>query len=499
VLLSPATARAQSAPLAAPPPPEAAATLPSTPPPGAAVPPAAIVDKRLDEIEEQLRALRYSNAELQRQLDAARQQHDAAMTPPAPSPSTPPSWMQGQSLPASLATTVLGVQVKLTGSLTLRYAYSMNSNITDTLTAGWTMNGLRSRARLGVEFGDPKTSMLIGGIRLATGENPNPTVSVMPLGSMFQAGSFGLDQAWIAIRPFKNRERLSIILGRMPNPQWRGSVGTFRSEMIWDNDINPAGVAIKALVVDAGTHDLPIKVDNVLAYYQVQETLDNRFVGLTGVTYLLMDQLKVVATKYVTAAVTFYDWERLNNGLSSPGIDPTGVSTQAPTNATLIGPSFNPGNGQYAYGPQQAYGFYADSFRILNPTVELDLPIVYPKLGSPEIYLLADYAHNFSTVKGAADGVGVTVGARVGDYADDSRLNPLNAWFTYRYVDPDATISAFADSDLGAGTDYRGFGTGVNYRITRNLVPQVSYFNFWGFPLMENHVQTLYLDVMGDF
>jgi hypothetical protein len=446
---------------------------------------ATVDERRIVEIEEQLRSLRTANDDLKQQLDAVQR---AQREVPLPAPPPP-----------GLSTTVLGVQIRLTGSLAFRYAYSMSSNLTNTLTAGWTQNGFRTRARLGVELGDAKGSVFIGGIRLATGESPNPTVSFMPFGSMFQAGFFGLDQAWLAIRPLKNRRRLSIIVGRMPNQQWRGSVGTFKSELVWDDDINPAGVAVKALLVDRGTAESPIRLENLAGYYQIQETLDNRFVGLTGVTSLFVDQLKLVATKFATAAVTFYDWENLNNGLSSPGIDPNGVSTQTPTNATLLGPSFNQGNVLVAYGPQAAYGFYANAFRILNPTVELELPMDCPRLGSPEVYVLADYAHNFSTLRGSADAVGVTLGTRLGDYPSESRPNPLNAWVTYRYVDQDATIATFADSDLGGGTGYHGFETGITYRILRNLMPQVSYFNFWGFPLMENHVQTVYLDIVGDF
>jgi len=437
-------------------------------------------ERRLADIETQLRGLREANDDLKRQLAGVEQKLAAAPSP-------------------GLTTTVLGVQVKLSGSITFRYAYSMNSNLTDTLTAGWTQNGLRARARLGVDFGDPAGSIVIGGFRLATGESPNPTVGFMTVGGMFQPGSFGLDQGWLAIRPFHDRDRVSIILGRMPNPQWRGNVGTFRSQLVWDNDINPTGAAVKALLLDRGTQDSPVRLENVAAYYQVQETLDTRFVGLTGVTSLFLDQLKLVATKFVTGAVTFYDWENINVGLSAPGINSAGVSTQTATPATLLGASLNQGNAAVSYGPTPAYGFYANAFRIINPTVELDLPIHSPRLGSPEVFLLGDYAHNFSTLSGAADGVGVTLGTRLGSYAAESRLNPLNVWFTYRYVDADTTIAAFADSDLGGGTHYEGFEAIAQYRVLKNLMGQVSYFDFWGYPLMENHVQTIYFDVMGDF
>jgi hypothetical protein len=75
----------------------------------------------------------------------------------------------------------------------------------------------------------------------------------------------------------------------------------------------------------------------------------------------------------------------------------------------------------------------------------------------------------------------------------------MNVWVTYRYVQSDATLATFADSDLGAGTDYRGFGVGANYRVFKNLMASAQYFDFMGYPLMENHVQRMFLDLVGDF
>ena len=96
-------------------------------------------------------------------------------------------------------------------------------------------------------------------------------------------------------------------------------------------------------------------------------------------------------------------------------------------------------------------------------------------------------------------GFGVTVGTRLGDKAYKSSFHPMNVWVTYRYVQNDAVLSTFADSDLGAGSGYHGVAFGTNYRIFPNLMAIVQYFDFMGYPLMENHVQRLFFDLMGDF
>jgi hypothetical protein len=210
------------------------------------------------------------------------------------------------------------------------------------------------------------------------------------------------------------------------------------------------------------------------------------------------------------------------------------VSTQTPTSAFLLLPGLQQTNTVVNYGAANgaATGFLDPTYKILNPTAQVHIPFKNAALGDPDAYVLLDYAHNFlpnhvltaqgnlvspnaatcvsctpvqtsgTGTKNATqynDGVGVTLGTRLGDKTYQRYLHPMNVWVTYRYVQSDATLSTFADSDLGAGTGYQGFGLGTNYRIFKNLMASVQYFDFMGYPLMENHVQRLFLDLMGDF
>jgi hypothetical protein len=243
---------------------------------------------------------------------------------------------------------------------------------------------------------------------------------------------------------------------------------------------------------------LDLKLESLSAYYQSQATQDQRFVGLTGNTGVFEEQIKL-ATKYATGAVAFYDWENLNNGLSSPAIGVGAVSVQQPSDAFLLRPGLNNGNSRVAFGPQNAIGFVKDHFRILNPTVQVHVPLPSEALGNPDVYVTGDYAYNFSARKDHRGGAGITLGTRMGDYEPVSKLNPLNVWGTYRYVRSDVTVAAYADSDLGVGTDYHGFEFGASYRITKHLMPAISYFDYHGFPLMTNHAERLFLDITGEF
>ncbi len=432
-----------------------------------------------------------------------------------------------------VALSLLGVPVRIFGNSTLRYDYSVNSNLTDTLSNGIQSNWLLARIRFGAEFGDK--GPVTGGIRISSGESPNPTVPFVGLSDAFRPAAFGVDQAWGSARPLDDRDRLQLTFGRMKNPFWRGSVGTVRTQLVWDDDVNPAGAALTAQFYKSKPGAPALRIENTLAYTQIQSLLDTRFVGLTGVVSGFADQLRVLST-YVDGALSYYEWLNLNTGLSVPTAQPASgyVSSQAPTSAFLLLSGLQQTNSVVNYGPGGgvATGFLDPTYKILNPTVQVHVPFKNASMGDPDAYVLVDYTHNFLpghvvTPEGnlqtpspqtcasctppvkvptsefsnadRSNGVGVTLGTRLGDKAYKHAFHPLNVWVTYRYVQSDAVLATFADSDLGAGSGYRGFGLGANYRVFENLFVSVQYFDFMGFPLMENHVQRTFLDLMGDF
>jgi len=432
-----------------------------------------------------------------------------------------------------VALSLVGVPVHIFGNATLRYDYSVNSNLTESLTNGIQANWMLMRVRFGAEVGDK--GPVVGGFRMSSGETPNPTVPFVALADAFRPGAFGIDQAWGSVRPLEDRDRLQVTFGRMKNPFWRGSVGTVRTQMVWDDDVNPAGAALTAQFYKSPMGSAPFRIENTLAYMQITSILDNAFVGLTGVVSGFGEQLRFLS-KYVDGAVSYYEWINLNTGLSVPTSQFASgfVSTQTPTSAFLLTPGLQQTNTLVNYGPAggAATAFLDPTFKTLNPTVQVHVPFKNAMAGDPDGYVILDYAHNFlpdhpltaqenvttpspatcpscTPVKTANsgptnarrydDGIGLTLGTRLGDKAFKSSFHPMNIWVTYRYVQSDAVLATFADSDLGAGSGYRGFALGTNYRIFPNLMAVVQYFDFMGFPLMENHVQRLFLDLMGDF
>ena len=361
--------------------------------------------------------------------------------------------------------------------------------------AGEYLDGFRTKVRFGMTY-DHEGALVAGGVRVAVGENPNPASSFVALGDAFRVTNIGLDQYWIQVRPLKDREGLAIELdlGKMPNPFWRGKARSsgFASEMIWDVDVNPAGAA--------GTAILPVgdafRIENTAAYWVIQDNEDRRFAGLTGEVNIIADQVRVLS-KHASAALAFYAFENVNSGLRAPGITGPGNALVDPgSNAFLFNSGIQATNNRVTYGPG-AVGFMQERFRMVNLTVQ-----IHPELelaGFPVTpHLLVDAVLNMESRRGNR-GVGLTGGVVVGGFEEGMKLHPVDVWFTYRNVEADATLSVFADSDLGRGTEYEGIEVAASYAVSKKLKVAAAFFDFDRWPARQIHDRRLFFDVSAKF
>jgi hypothetical protein len=439
---------------------------------------------RIRELEQQLEKIR-TELEVLR-TEQQRQQQQLAVTPPPrePEPKLP---------------------LRIGGSVTFRFDSTEVEDQTDLLQDEDETNGLRARVRLSVDYNVDGAAG--AGIRLSTGEDPNPTSPFIVLGNSFRSSDINLDQYYIITRPVKFFESvrqalepiqdLSLTVGKMPLPFWRGDRGTWRSEIIWDDDISPPGVALK-FPIPTGLFFL--QLENTFGYFVVNEVSNTRFSGLTDDTYLIANQFKLRADP-VTLAFAIYDYQNLNAGLRAPSFDPSsGAFLTTGTSARLIGGGLQTTNNRINFGPG-ADGFVEEEFTILNFIGQAYLPVpgrwVAPLgLDYLEPWVAGDWVKN-TKVDRNDEGSSITVGLR--GAPKNRLLGPFNIWFTYRDVDADATLSAFTDSDLGAGTAYNGYEFGVNYKILPDLMLAFSYFDFEGFPKKDNQVRRWFLDLVFTF
>jgi hypothetical protein len=391
--------------------------------------------------------------------------------------------------------------IEIIGSVTLRYDITEVEDRQDLLLEDNEVEGLRSRNRLGFYY--YPDGPVVGGLRLTTGGDPNPTSPFGRPGDAFRSKSFRLDEYYFTIRPLKFFDdrpfaehpfHVELLVGKPHNPIWTGERGGFVSELVWDKDVNPEGLALKL-----STHKLgPVGVDFLTSYYIVEQLDDLRFQGFTKDTYLITAQLrlKFEPTPDIggSIAFTFYDWENLNAGARSPVFDPANVVVTPGQRAFLLRPGFQITNNTRDLGVG-AVGFLESDFQVIDLAGQVYFGLPVPSL-RPEIFLYGEYINNLS-VDNEEQGYGITIGLRGG--GKDLALNPFMLWFTYRDVDQDATLATFADSDLGAGTGYRGFSVGGTYRVHRNLQFEVKYYDYEGFPFKLNSVQRWFFDAVFSF
>ena len=373
-----------------------------------------------------------------------------------------------------------------TASVTLRYDNFFLEDQLDLLGDDDYAGGFRTRVRFGLKYDDP-SAVVNGGIRAAVGETPNPTASFTAIGDAFRPTGIGLDQYYLSIRPFDDRKRASLTLGKMPQPFWRGDRGGWRSELIWDSDVGPAGVALDVTLFKNDT----FKLSNTAGYFVLQDIEDVRFSGLTGPVSLFANQLRL-HTEYITAAFAFYDYENLNSGLRAPGVSADSAFLEEGTRAYLLRPGLQSTNRHVNYGPG-ADGFIEEAYRVVNPSVQGNLPI--SAVPATELWLMGDFVANTS-VSEEQFGVGASLGVRTGDWTEESYTRPLNLWVTYRYVEADATLATFADGDLGGGTDVRGLEVGTSFSVFKSVKLVAIFLDFARAPQMDDRVRRVFGDVV---
>lgn len=397
----------------------------------------------------------------------------------------------------------LKLPIDLGASVTIRYDLTAVEDQTE-LRLDENRDGFRTRTRLWAEF--RPDGPVNAGVRLSTGENPNPTSPFVRFGDLGRSKSFNIDQFWLAIRPIKFFDErpmdqqftdVALLAGRIPQPFWRGNRGTWASELVWDDDVSPEGFAVKFTVPKL----IPgLQLEATSGYFDIQEVDNLRFSGLTGDTYLVAGQIKGEMKLFdvsMAMGVALYSFNRLNAGLQSPNFTPGvgAILTPGQTAFLLRDPALQRTNNQINVGPG-ATGFIKDSMNVFDFIGQLAYQLPLLQALAPEIFLVGNYTNNVSLGSDKL-GYGLTLGLRGGK--PGSGVNPFNVWLTYRNVDADATLATFADSDLGGGTSYKGLEAGVNYRVHKNLMLQISGFAFDAGPAKDIYWRRVFFDLVANF
>lgn len=342
---------------------------------------------------------------------------------------------------------------------------------------------LRLRLRVGADI--TLSDGFTAGLRIATGSDNSPITTNQTLGG--QGGNFSkyaiwLDRGYLKYELGDSDKKIALSLGRFDNP-------FFSSEVMWDEDLGFDGLALEGryrvgdVVPFAVAGAFPV-YNTSLNYATNQpnkfDSHDKWLYGIqTGVDWKLHKDIDL------KLAVAYYDFNKIEGVLSDP-FTPLNASDAGNTDATRPGFA-QKGNSYRAlrniipsalnnYGTLYQYQYFglATPFRVLALTGKLD----YNKFEPVQISLAGEFIKNLAFQRGDMEAIVINnrgaltsrglarfeggdtawiAGIKVGHATLQKRWD-WNLGMNYRYVESDAVVDGFTDSDFGGGgTNLKGY------------------------------------------
>ena len=387
-------------------------------------------------------------------------------------------------------------------------------------------NRFRFRARLGadVELFDGFTA----GLRIATGESSSPVSTNQTFGGNggnFSKYALWLDRAFIKYQPVQD---FVASVGRFDNPFWSPT------DLVWYKDLGFDGFAVQAKqeIAEGFT---PFFTGGAFPVFNTDLNAGLNTADLAGPTKLASRDkwlfgaqggfgARIDPETTLTMAVAYYDFTNVRGRLSSPCIVYTASDV---CDTDQLRPSFaqkgntymrlrdvplvlpTPGfpNGSLAY---QYYGLASD-FRPVVASAQLD----FAQFNPIHVILDAEYVWNTAFDRSAVAAVAVrpnnfapTPDGSPGPYNGGNQgwlarmtvgnkeirhLWDWNAHVGYKYLESDAMVDAFVDSDFGlGGTNLKGYFIGGNVGLGENIWASVRWMsanNIAGLPYAVDVVQ----------
>ncbi|MBL7222989.1 MAG: putative porin [Candidatus Brocadiae bacterium] len=308
----------------------------------------------------------------------------------------------------------------------------------------------RVRLRLGLEAHPTEDLDLY--VRLVTGGD-NPRGTNQTLDGAFSSKDLMLDRAYVDWHP-ASLQGVHLLAGKMAQP-WRhpGS-----SQLIWDSDISPEGLA--------ATSETPItettRAFATVGSFWVDESSSDEDILLwacqVGVTHEIAEAAKF------TLGGSYFHYHNLQG--RTPLFDPTtgyGNTTQTVTKTTTLDCTAG-GDPVICTEESEVYtqGYRLWEFFCVFETTAAGLPMA----------LYGDYVNNTAATSGQDTGwlVGCTLGT----------AKAPGTWqldYNYRRVENDAVIGAFTESDFHGGrTGGEGHKVTAAYQVNKAAQVALTYF-----------------------
>lgn len=299
------------------------------------------------------------------------------------------------------------------------------------------------------------------GIRLASGNERGAVSTNSTLGDFFLKDNFWLDRAYVSLTPVKGA---TLSAGRIANP-------FVSTDMVWDPDINPEGVALKL----SRPIDSTAELFGTAGYFPLEER------SLYGDTYMLGGQLgirtKVNDNLSATVAAAYYDYR----GIQSQKNAPDGSRLLDYTAPRFL----DKGNSVFNMrtdGLTTLAGLASD-FNLLTGHINVAYdrgPLRFSLTGEAVRNLALDPAE-VARLRGEPGVAPGDFGWQVRFDAGHREINKFGDWYfgaAYKRIETDAVLDIFTDSDFGlGGTDVKGYLLEAGLGIYRNTSLGLSWFS----------------------
>lgn len=342
---------------------------------------------------------------------------------------------------------------------------SIGQNITNTRE-----DRQRERLRLRLGLNANISGSVDAGVRITTGNTSDPVSTNQTLGNTGNKYSLVLDRAFVRVKPI---EDLSLWGGRLPNP-------FFSTDLVWDDDLNFEGVAASYApgALDPQREFKPFVTAGMFPLQEVENNAGNRardkwlYGAQAGLEWVPGTRARF---KLGGAYYAYRNVAGIQNPFAPPAsyvpiYNDTGAKSRQKGN-TLFNIR-NDGNADPAAGVWAL----ASDYRLGNLTLVADFADFYP------IHVTGtfDWVRNFGFDRGRIlarthksiepeiDGyqAKLTVGHPKFTWVEK---NEWQAYVGYRYLERDAVLDAFTDSDFHlGGTNNKGFFIGGNYALYKN-------------------------------
>lgn len=351
----------------------------------------------------------------------------------------------------------------------------------------------RIRERLRVRFGFDAllTDGVHAGVRLSSGNMTDPVSTNQTLGQYGTRYQTVIDEAYLRFdaNPHAELPWMTVWAGRTPNP-W------VSTDLVWDPDLNFEGLASRWRLGFGGGGEVPRNLFLTLGAFPLQEVeLSTKDKWLYG-GQLGID-LPWNGGGRARLAAAYYYFDNI-----------TGVRNEPNSTLTdFTAPKFlQKGNTLYDIRRDPTTSLYAlaADYHILDVVATLELPVFGHK-----VLLNGDYVRNigFDTAKVLAR-TGQPVEKRANGYqvevgfgtAQTGKRGDWRAYWTYRYLERDAVVDAFTDSDFHlGGTDAKGYTLRGDWWFRDRTWLSLRYLTSNEIDGPPLGIDTLMLDVTGQF